>query len=510
VDRLLYDNKKGGVNMSYKYRDASKIRISRSSDIYYFVTVFFFLLLFLYLIGFSLGSMGTVTSVQINMANITLIFVYLLAVVSWLKITKNYFSLYLVFIIYSFLFNAGQTLTQYIPNYGYTYLNIYRVYSNEYIFKMLIFQTLVIIAMHFGALLAYKLFRGRHFDITKVPVKNIQKKSIVLDFTFYLSSALMLLYSFIQLALRMEHSYADYYALRDPTSQYITAIFYWSFISYFLRHSKDNKKLMYSIIILQILAMLIVGRRTLIIPMIASLLFLQIITTPSMFLNKRRVLKLIIFGLVGAFLVGVSAEMRSLELQGISTQIKWIFSKQGFMFYVFNSLQEMGVSARTIIVTMMKIDGGFQHQSTIFYDLAKAFIPTSILSNFGVNVPEVGQLSTWVTSLSSSSSGWGYSFIAEAYFNFGMLGFIFTGIYGFIISFLEFSAIKNIHEGKILLPTVIVYLLSHQLFYARAHFGLITGPIRLVIYLLIISAIYNLIIGNKSHKLVNSNGVDIS
>ena len=68
--------------------------------------------------------------------------------------------------------------------------------------------------------------------------------------------------------------------------------------------------------------------------------------------------------------------------------------------------------------------------NTIYY--IKDIFPTEFLNFIGITEPVRYSLSTWVTRLAGSGSGWGYSIFAEAYYNYKEFGFIFSGIRCFV------------------------------------------------------------------------------
>ena len=54
-----------------------------------------------------------------------------------------------------------------------------------------------------------------------------------------------------------------------------------------------------------------------------------------------------------------------------------------------------------------------------------------VLSALGFTEPVNFSLSAWITEVGGSQSGWGYSIFAEAYYDFGYLGWIFLAVWGY-------------------------------------------------------------------------------
>lgn len=460
-----------------------------------------------------------VSDATLYIANIIIIFIYLWSIFTWMKTTKNPCSLYLLFLMYAFFCNAGQTFLRFFPDPGYDYIYIYQEYTNTYIVNMLAFQGLCIIFMQIGALFSISLFSNSEVRVTTPFEKFAIPKSKLLDWAFYGASFFAIVDCFRTLSLRMQYSYGDFYFLsKNSFSIFTTSAFFLTMISYVLRNADNYQKrnIVNFIVLLQIVTLLLAGRRTMVIPLIATSLFLIVVRRPKVLANKRKIFNYIIIGILLMAVMGTISELRTYSLSDLFSGSIPIASSVGLFKNLGQAIHEMGMSSQTIIMTMQYIDAGVTHQQTILYNLAESFIPHFILNTIGIHAPSVESLSTWVTyygmsSTSSAVSGYGYSFIAEAYFDFGKLGFIFTGFYGFIVTFLEIFAIKKIRTGYALAPSIIIYLLSHQIFFARAQFDLATGRIRLMFYLLIIYYIGQLIYNssyfrkNKKSAFIHDN-----
>lgn len=163
-----------------------------------------------------------------------------------------------------------------------------------------------------------------------------------------------------------------------------------------------------------------------------------------------------------------------------------------------DTISEMGSSEIPAVYTIKYVNGGGFLYQTILYTLLHGFLPTSVMDVLGLSVHNVS-LSTWVTEYANHTySGLGYSFIAEAYMNYGKVGWIFVMIYGWFIAMAENSAYKRIIEGKYLYATVMLAILSQQIFYARANLVLIDTYYRYSVYILIAWIIFAILIPGRS------------
>lgn len=88
--------------------------------------------------------------------------------------------------------------------------------------------------------------------------------------------------------------------------------------------------------------------------------------------------------------------------------------------------------------------------------------------------------------------GFGFSYIAEAYLNYGWFGWIFILLYGILIARLENMAYQDIMNGCFFKITFLLWL-AKQVFFARADLCLGENYIE---YMIFTAVIYKLI-GSK-------------
>lgn len=452
--------------------------------------VIYIVLMFVPLTIFSFGLFFTehIESIDIYAFDLSLVFVYIFSIVSWYLLHRNKFILYLLFLTYAFLSGAGQSVLHLFNYNDFGFPNIYIDYSRDSIIKMISYQGIGIVIMHSFAMISSSL-KLKTKPQGKVNLRY--SEDIFLKLIFYFSYSYQVFILFQWWILRQNLSYAEFYDLRNVQSGYIYGVFFISMIIYFLRNLNSIKKLGFLSLLLgfQIVLLLIVGSRTGVIAIISAYLFLVLVTDNPL---RRRIsfTKLLIVVILLGYLLSLAFELRNYEISVNNLKYFLTLRNNGFFYFIGKLVQEMGLTSRTIIVTINQVNFNGAGGDTLFFDLLNGFIPIQLLNIFGLHEPEIGNLSTWITEISGSSSGWGYSFIAESYFNFKFFGFIFLALYGYIIVYLEKKAIHGLENRKLLFPAITVYLLANQIFYARAHFGLITSKIRISIYIAIIVFIY--------------------
>ena len=151
------------------------------------------------------------------------------------------------------------------------------------------------------------------------------------------------------------------------------------------------------------------------------------------------------------------------------------------------------MSAQTVTISIEKIDAGFARSLTVGYNFIVAFIPKPLLNMLGIYPPHIATLSTWITELMGSSSGYGSSMIAECYVNFGLEGWIYAFLYGGAVTFLELAAHDKIRRGYVLFPCVAYTILGKTVYYARGQFDYFTAYLRFSFVILIFYVLLTLI-----------------
>ncbi|PFM78973.1 hypothetical protein COJ46_15720 [Bacillus sp. AFS077874] len=471
------------------------------------VLILLFLLTFYIFISKEMDNFAINQKSLVDIFNVFLIFVYGWAMVSWVKVNGNFVSLYFFFLIYCFFSNAGQTFLQLFDFQNYGVVNIYSQYDSNVILKMLTFQSISIMMLHSGAILFSYIksnIRTKTTDNEKIPIITIlgRRKPSAGDILFWVFSIYLSIIYIREVLVRSNYSYGDYYYLmRDSAPTFLLMGFHIMMYWYYLRNDyKYSKKQVYLVGIIVASLMLLVGSRAMVIPVIFGLLFIKKTISPNFLISRRKIFLYSIIAILSLVILGGLHDLRQYSLSSLNLETIMNVYRNGIINGIGDTIQEMGGSARTIIVTINQIDSSsVNSEMTIGYALLKGMIPTFILNSLGIIPPNIESLGDWITNVGGSKSGWGYSIIAEAYFNFQYYGFIFLGIYGFILVFLESLVIKWIHEKKYLIASALTYCLAYQIFLAREEMILLQSRMRLCIYIVIIYFMYSKLVRNKFH-----------
>lgn len=457
----------------------------------FYSIIIMLVLLTTFIFFYSLGYYENSSENSLHFAQIITISVYIISFVVWYMCTGKLFSLYFIFFICCFLFNAGQILLGFfnVDSINIVGLvNIYHLYKGSALMKMLLFQSECVIAMTIGAIIAYK--ETEYTTNAQVSINNKTGQISTFE-VLYIAVSILLIVSYMkELFTRSSSSYNDYYyGERQGVSIVLLFLYHTFMYKILLEHEKDIiEKFAWITNILLVTVMLMIGSRNAILQIVFGSIFLIVyIKKKTLYIKPHKIILYIIIGIILLlFLTGVQ-NLRKYSFTELNTNIIHEVYGIGIIDSISEALTQMGGSARCLIQTMLEIDGGsVSREPTIIYALAKGIININILSLFGFNEPVNFSLSAWITKVGGSQSGWGYSIFAEAYYDFGGLGWIFLAIWGFVYVKLEQFALRQIRNGNTLWACSLVYVLSYAIFLSRADMCLISSRIRYCLYLFIV------------------------
>ncbi len=424
---------------------------------------------------------------------IILIAEYAWALLTWYRNGNSFMTITGLFLLYLTVSMLGQTLVQFLPGYEASeqFSKVFDVYSTggmRYTIKMLLYQINIVPALVLGLMLGDAYFRAWKPRAKKTEVKLVgtdkQGVNAVALTLFLILFALVFLDAYQIFQARAYMSYGEYYTGDEKSSLSDYALFGFSFLFVYtilVSKSKAINYLAYFTLAVVIFMYMLSGTRSRAIPYVGLVVVLFFNFTKKG-PGKRNVWKTLFWILMlffGILFLGYVSYSRSSEI-GRRTITDYL--ENGMLNNFGNILYEMGISTKTINLTIKAIESGVEHQFSFIYYTLISFIPGPILSFFGIHAPEVGHLGTWVTNYGGSQSGLGYAFIAECFVNFGRFGFLLAILYGFLVNVLEKISLHKARNGFLFFPCVMLTILAKVIFSARAQFDLINGYIRLAFY----------------------------
>ena len=433
-----------------------------------------------------------VSNLEVKSGCLYLLILYAVSITIWIKVSNRLLTPFTMFFCACFLFNSGQLILYFFDIEIANWFVIVKHYSSDIMLKMICFQSLCVIAMTCGALIA---LNSRTENIMKmqreyVALEPSNQKIDVIDIFFGIICVLTIVSFLTSLSMRGSMSYTDYYYSNTSGSNLKSLIRYIFHILFYyeLIRSKKGKKRSYIIAIGLIIAvlMILVGSRFNVITIIGGIIFILLyVHNESYNVKLWHKCLLVSFGLVALSLMRGLTYLRNYSLSSISwTLIKDVYSG-GLLNGLYGTLAECGKSANCLLTTMEQFNqSGVTHEPTLLISLLLGFVPSKIASFFGV--PVNISLSEWVTKLIGTSNGQGYSLFAECFYNMGVWGFVIMLAVGYAFIRTEkkvFELINTNRVGKIIIACSLIYIMTYAIFLARAESILISTPIRRYIYI---------------------------
>jgi oligosaccharide repeat unit polymerase len=403
---------------------------------------------------------------------------------SWKILTKSLFDPYILFFIAALLFNGGQAFLEVF------HLNedgiLEGMFSSENILKTLFIVLLGLATFHLGALLSTatgKAISPKQSIEKQVSLLSMENNCRIVGWGLLAISFLpTILVAKDALSTVTESGYAALYQQEQPISFNKTPVLLSNFIipaTLFLlagSKSKHNIKVLcvFTVLIYSATQFFLGERNSGVMPLIAFTwlwhsLFRPI---PKIFVfSIAALLILIVFPLIGS-----TRNMTGQDRVSIDFLLSTFSSIDNPLIA---SISEMGGSMKTVAYTLELVPNvrGFEMGVGYFYALL-TLVPNlfwKVHPAAAHGLPSdwlIWEVDPYIASLGGS---FGFSFIAEAYLNFGWWGApIILGVSGFLLGKFTLWAVRSGEPARIAL---LASFISFFLFYARAQATDIVRPL---------------------------------
>lgn len=444
-----------------------------------------------------------------------LFLIYTFYLVTWIKFTGRWKSLFFFFYCYSMMTNAGQLFLYAFGIEIISSANIFKEFSAHYIEKAMDYQILCTVLMTTFALFANEKFIKNKQDFHVKQTEAEEKSNKVLsiwDIVYLVSAFLVFAFNILRLGSRVDSKYLDAFTSGDASAApfLVTFVFYISMYYACFAHRKKGDSFKKYIIIVNVfvgISSLLFGSRNVLIPLIFGMLFTWDIGAKKLTFKKKALvilLALLVLYLLSSF---VNLRQKSLSEITFTVIIDSLFGT-GFFEQIVIFISEMGGSLRVLTTTMYAMDlGTIQSEQTFLYTILKGIVPQAELLNIlGISEPTRWCLSLWITERYGDLAGWGYSMYAEAFYNFKNYGFIFMALFGFGYVWLESKIQKWYLSGRSIIASAWLFVATYVIFLARADSLLIMTRLRYVIYLSLGCELIRVFgtapAGRKKHKYI--------
>jgi hypothetical protein len=420
-----------------------------------------------------------------DLVTLMAVLTYYFTLANWVLTGNRAFSIFSAFVLASLFFNLGQSILFSFTNFPIVG-GVYNLYSPSEVFYMVKYQLICAAGLYLGSSLYLRKKKNRVslYEISSHYKANnnfgiFKPKDIVPEILLYVSFAVTFSYSVYQIVLSQSLSYSELYETRETISDF----FYFGatiFGLYFI-FQKRHIKLVLGGWIWFLLAFYLTGTRSLGLVFMGALIFVLPILYPLLFQKK-----FIPIWIVGLMLSLISFNIISQSRQGNS--VYSLGEETDFIVLIYKSIQEMGYSQTPTLTTISYIRQGGEHKQTILYNILLGIFPSVWLNELVPDEWSHVSLGGWATEQEigpDSTYGLGYSWIAEAYMNYGAWGWIFTLIYGYFIASAENYSLKRIMQGRYLIAICLIAILCRQIFFARAQLNLVVPFYKATMYILI-------------------------
>lgn len=402
---------------------------------------------------------------------------------SWYLVTNRLFDPYLIFLISAILFNGGQIILEAFQLNKEGFLNNF--FSNEQSLIGVYFITFGLCAMHFGAILSV-VFSQINYPHKKV--LNSKSSNIPIHIVFrvgqillYISILPTLIILIDTTRIFMTGGYSSIYQQEQVTGLAASASIVANFIfpGTFLviaggQGKPYSRQFAVLLILLYTCTKLVVGSRgAAIMPLLAMLWLWDSSVRPL-----SKVLLLVILLLLGVIFPLIGSTRNAQADISIEFLIKTMTDIDNPMIA---SISEMGSSMSAVVWTMQLVPIvrpfalGMTYLVGLLVMVPNVFSqgrhPALTMSGYDISdfwlVREIDPL------FADRGGSFGFSFIAEAYLNFGWAGIIFLGILGFLYGKFVDWGVRDRDPAKM---AIIAIFVSFFLFYARGASEMIFRP----------------------------------
>jgi oligosaccharide repeat unit polymerase len=470
--------------------------------------------LVLFGIIYSLNPSGFMFSVELSFQIMCHVFVGLVLWFfgSWYLTTKRLFDPYVLFLLSAIIFNGGQIILEvfHLNEKGFLDDRFPLIESLQVVYIVAI----ALSTMHFGAILSIVFDRQKNkqssrilyspskigrVDTSAIELRENSIKSAEKHFVISLNTVLAVGEVFLYVSiipvlitligaiqLAKVGGYGSLFEQQAATgiAASIGIIADFIFPGVFLVIAGGKRKPMVRIfaviyLLLYTCAKLTIGSRgAAIMPLFAMLWLWNAVVNPiskTLLVAIAALMMFIVFPLVGA----TRNELSGVDLLSIGFITKTLTSMDNPLIA---SVSEMGFSATTIAWTMELVpkvrpfDLGMSFLVAVLTLIPNVFTsdrhPALMMS--GYDIPDYWLVNIIDPTFASKGGGLGFSFIAEAYLNFGWFGIILLGLIGFLFAKFIQWALEDSDPAKMAMIAIFV---SFFLIYPRGCSQMIMRPL---------------------------------
>lgn len=422
---------------------------------------------------------------------------------SWMFLSKEKFSPYIIFLLACFLFWLGQTFL-FALNIRAGDFELYYMYSKKELVFAEIFTCISFLFLHLGALINYKFNSIHEISCTEEIKDELLAKSIkdVITPIFFISGIGFLVELINKIDISLTTGYRSIYeetTAAGGLSNIISSLdmfFIPSLFILFVLHKKKKhiRNIFIVLVLLLFIGNIIIGLRGYAFALIIS--FIWLYSNQIKKFKFQHILMVLILGVLGLILINVVADFRNMSDKTLQNFLHLTSDNIINGNPIFESIAEFGASMFPMIETMNIVNRIEEFGFGITYISSFLAIIPSVFFG-GHSFAEQAALATWLKESLSMNYGPGYSLVAEAYYNFGWFGTLFMSVLGYVVIKILYP--KSLTKDKQILRNVFVAIcIFYLIIYSRSSVLLL---IRYLFYSTIV--LFTLIMIVYNHKKSN-------
>lgn len=419
----------------------------------------FLITVLLVIITFALLTVDSDVEKNLKVVSILGIILFLICINFWKKISGTLFSLYIFFLGSFYLFNMGQSLL-YLFNIDFQGYDTYVWLNHFEILNAQLYTLICISLLNMGALLsASSNIAKKNIESDEKTIRSMKIAGLLMFFVTFIPFMITLVKLWIDSrtlgyagAFESIAGRSSWNKIVDLLGEFCLPSLFMIYISF--KRNKSIKIISGGMLIIFAIIYLVIGDRTLPASVVLGFFWLR----SNLKLGNSKVkmpFGLLISSLFFAVIIPSIGTLRNTSKITFSNLINNILVNNSLVEGITDTIATLGYSIFPLVKTMdiIPISKGYSYGNTYFFALLSIF--PNLFGGVHISVKKAG-LAKWLMDYLDMGYGPGYSFTAEAWYNFGWLGVLCMLVIGYMYGKFLYGNTSDL--GKFI--TVVFFVLT--------------------------------------------------
>lgn len=385
---------------------------------------------------------------------------------SWYSLTKNLMNIYLFFITLCFFFYSGQPLLV-LLNIDLPIMSLQSSpFSISEINKTFIFLLEAMLLFHTGALLSVKNYRVKYYPVNMKIVASVGMFFFAISFIPQIVSTIDALKT--SLTIGYSNIYQSDFAMGAGIAggipRFLAGFFKASLLLLILGNKNNPRRLKFWVLFslsLTTVSILAGQRGTNSLFILGIIMLYHYAIKPF---TKKQAYGFIVLIPLGGYILSSISVLRNVGVAGYGiSDIAEMVAKGNPLLNIIGEMGFTLITCTTVAVfspSLVPFNGGESYFNNLFSLIPNLF--------WTVNPSAVGSVDQVFGHFLNANSGMGSSFIAEAYYNFGMYGLLIMPLFGYLVGKLYFETLAASKNKNYLKLYACIYMSFVILWYVRS------------------------------------------